>query len=319
MKIKSGKYDVGAMATDSNLITDIIPETPPPPPQENGSHANGTTQDSVDGKQNATGDTLDPGERKNGSAMENNNNVNGAANFHANGHSLAASSLSSSPMSKSKKDKRKGKKVSFNVSAVDVQEIPAREDVVEEEVAIEEEKNGVHEEEEEEEEVEETQNANGAQNGHSDVDDNSKSEIEFLRKFANLRKLGQVMEERSQRQKSADQERINAEFARAREILQTRARREELARLIPSEELERLLGALNMTEEHVVPRTDCRKFRVSTRQGKTSFIYLAGKGEDGNPDADELEVAEVEEEVEIVQSEDTFSQTFGMGGDMGLL
>ena len=193
------------------------------------------------------------------------------------------------------KSKRKTKKVTFGFD--DIQEIPARENNVEAsgdmiEAYIE---SGLDlDDEDKQEEVNRI--------------DHKNSDIEFLRKFANLRKLGNVMEERSRKQKEAELQQQESELARAREILQQQVRRQELARLIPSEELERLLSAVNMQEEFVVSRDDTRKFMLSKR-GKTSYIYLAGKEEEGEE--------EYGAQVQLTQSDHTFSQTFQ--GGAGLL
>jgi hypothetical protein len=272
MKIKSRKYDV--MATSEGAANNHPSEIPSalPPDKAGESRQDGPgAANSHDGTQNGGG--AGPGSQ------------NGDGALNGGGEGAGAE----------KKAKRSMKKVSFGFD--DVQEIPAREDAVEEESGdtIEEAvETDLTDEEEEDEEGEKVKNF---KNLHKD------SDIEFLRKFANLRKLGNVMEERSRKQEAAVREQADSQLARAREILQKRVRRQELARLIPSEELERLLNAVNMQEEFVVSRDDTRKF-VITNRGKTSYIFLAGK--DG---------AEEEEEAPVLltQSDDTFSQTFGDG------
>lgn len=139
---------------------------------------------------------------------------------------------------------------------------------------------------------------------------NALGELEFLQRFANLRKLGAVMDERSKKQHNADKERMDAHLIRARQILKEQAKRNELAKLIPSEELNRLLEAVNLNQQYVVQR-ETRKYMVSKR-GMTSYIYLAG-------DETLCQEQEQEQEHEPEPVASSYSQTFGSQFEGGLL
>ena len=303
MKIKSQKYNV--MATFEGAPTGVPSEIPtelPPELEENGdssSHAsNGCASNGI-----SSNGAISNGSSHgvNGALNGINGDTNGAsgANGASNGMNGSSNGYTDDTATE-KKSKRKNKKVSFGFDD-DVKEIPARErtpernspDIVEESA-----ENGLDIEDDEEEDKEDEP---------EDIK-HKNSDIEFLRKFANLRKLGMVMEERSKIQEMAEREQVESELARARQILQKQTRRQELARLIPGEELERLLSAVNMQEEFVVSRDDARKFMLAKR-GKTSYIYLAGKDLD-------VEEEEQEPQVKFTQSEDTFSETFSSGGGL---